>query len=282
MQHLFGDQHVARIDVYLDDASEPFQTIVPPGMLTLDTTAFDDGPHVLRLLAYDARGNVGRRSIPFVVQNGPGITVTGLRAGERIGGSVELEINAFGANEPFDPIRAESSGPVPVWTWVFAALIVGWSVWYGLASFSPPPQYASTPTYERDPVAAANAPMSNKAPSKPSGGGVAAGFDYAASGERLYGTNCAGCHGETGTGVPGTFPALAGDPVVTAASPDAHVRVILGGLKGKRVGGKAYAAEMPAFAQLSDADIAAIVDHERTSWGNHAPIITPDVVKRAR
>ena len=28
--------------------------------------------------------------------------------------------------------------------------------------------------------------------------------------------------------------------------------------------------------------IAAIVDHERSSWGNHAPIITPDVVKRAR
>ena len=124
--------------------------------------------------------------------------------------------------------------------------------------------------------------MSAKAAVKPSGGGVAAGFDYAASGERLYGANCAGCHGTGGSGVPGTFPPLSGDRVVTAANPDEHVHLILAGLKGRPIGGKKYAAEMPPFAQLSDEDIAAIVDHERTSWGNHAPIITPDVVKRAR
>lgn len=282
MQHLFTAQQVARIEVLLDDAPVPFQTVVPPGTLTLDTTKLDDGPHVLRLLAYDANGNVGRRTISFVVQNGPGITVTGLRAGERVGGSVNVEINAFGANEPFDPIRAESSGPIPVWTWVLSAVIVGWSVWYGLASFSAPPQYASTPTYERDPVAAANMPMSAEPPAKISGGGVVGGFDYAASGERLYGVHCAACHGARGNGVPGTFPPLSGDPVVTVAKPDEHVHVILAGLKGKSIGGKTYAAEMPAFPQLSDTDIAAIVDHERTSWGNHAPIITPDVVKRAR
>jgi cytochrome c oxidase cbb3-type subunit 2 len=39
---------------------------------------------------------------------------------------------------------------------------------------------------------------------------------------------------------------------------------------------------MPPFSQLSDADIAAAIDHERTSWGNQAPIVTPDDVKRAR
>jgi cytochrome c oxidase cbb3-type subunit 2 len=39
---------------------------------------------------------------------------------------------------------------------------------------------------------------------------------------------------------------------------------------------------MPPFPQLSDSNIAAIIDHERTSWGNQAPIITPDAVKRAR
>ncbi len=227
-------------------------------------------------------GNVGRRTIPFVVQNGPGITVTGLRADERVGGRVALELNAFGGNEPFDPIRAESSGPIPVWTWVFSAIVVAWAAWYGLAYFSPPESYASTATYERNPVAAANAPMSAQAPTKASGGGVAAGFDYAAGGERLYGANCAACHGAAGAGVPGAFPALAGDPVVTAAKPDEQVHVILAGLKGKAIAGKAYTSQMPAFSQLSDADIASIVDHERTSWGNHAPIITPDVVKRAR
>jgi cytochrome c oxidase cbb3-type subunit 2 len=40
---------------------------------------------------------------------------------------------------------------------------------------------------------------------------------------------------------------------------------------------------MPAFAgQLSDAQIAAVVDFERTSWGNHGPTVTPEQVKGLR
>jgi len=40
---------------------------------------------------------------------------------------------------------------------------------------------------------------------------------------------------------------------------------------------------MPAFAtQLSDAEIAAVVDHERTSWGNTGPIVTPEEVRKDR
>lgn len=55
------------------------------------------------------------------------------------------------------------------------------------------------------------------------------------------------------------------------------------GLSGKAIGGVTYAAQMPAFAaQLTDAQIAAIVDHERTSWGNHGPIITPGQVAQDR
>jgi len=282
MRDLTGDTPVARIDLYLDDASEPFRSVVPPNAVSIDTTALDDGPHVLRLEARDASGNVGRRRIPFVVQNGPGITVTGLRADERVGGRVQLELNAFGGNEPFDPVRAESSGPIPVWTWVMSAAIAAWAAWYALASLAVPSAYAGTPTYADNPVAAAQQPMAQTAPRQYSGGGAAAGFDYAASGARLYGANCASCHGASGAGVPGAFPALAADPVVTARDPGEHVRTVLRGLGGKRIGGTAYASRMPAFAQLSDADIAAIVDHERTSWGNSAPIITPDVVQRAR
>jgi mono/diheme cytochrome c family protein len=40
---------------------------------------------------------------------------------------------------------------------------------------------------------------------------------------------------------------------------------------------------MPAFAsQLSDAQIAAVVDHERTSWGNDGPTVTPAEVTKDR
>ena len=282
MQDLYGDEPVARVEAFLDGAVEPFQTIVPPNTLHLDTTHLDDGEHELRLLAYDTAGNVGRRTIPFVVQNGPGITVTGLRANERVGGRLDVAVNAFGGNEPFDPIRAESSGPIPVWTWVMAAIIGGWAVWYGLAEIATPASYAATPTYESNPVAMAQVPMSqNKAPAY-SGKGVASGFDYAKTGEQLYGANCAGCHGAAGAGVPGTFPALAGDPVVTAKSPHDHIAIVLNGLAGKAIAGKSFASQMPSFKQLSDDDVAAIIDHERTSWGNNAPIINPDDVKRAR
>jgi mono/diheme cytochrome c family protein len=109
-----------------------------------------------------------------------------------------------------------------------------------------------------------------------------AGFDYAATGLQLYTANCSACHGATATGVPGAFPPVAGDAVVTAKDPKGHIEVVLHGLHGKTIAGNAYASRMPPFAQLSDKDVAAIIDHERTSWGNSAPTITPDDVKRAR
>jgi mono/diheme cytochrome c family protein len=270
----------ASLSIYLDDASEPLATYRPPATAEVDTTALEDGPHVLRIRAQDALGNVGVREIPFIVQNGPGITITGLRANERVSGRLELALNAFAGDEPFDPVRAESSAPIPVWTWVMSALIAAWAGWYGLTDFQQPAAFAQ----ENRPniVAAANAPMAEKKPTTYSGGGAAAGFDYAATGPQLYTTNCSACHGTGGAGVPGAFPPLAADPVVNAKDPRTQIDVVLHGLHGKVIGGKPYASQMPAFPQLSDSDIAAIIDHERTSWGNSSPIITPGDVKRAR
>ena len=103
-----------------------------------------------------------------------------------------------------------------------------------------------------------------------------------ANGAQLYAQNCAACHGAAGAGVPGAFPPLVHDPVVTAANPAAHISAVLKGVHGKAIGGKTYSSPMPPFAQLPDNDIAAIIDHERTSWGNHAPTVTPAQVKSAR
>lgn len=278
------------ISLFIDDAAEPIATYKPPARFHLDTTKFADGEHVLRIQAVDAIGNVGVRRIPFVVANGPGITVTGLRAHSRVRGEIEVDVNAFGAQEPFDPVRAESAGPVPVWTWVFFAVVVAWAAWYGIEYFPTPAAFAKTPTYAPNPaLAAANAPAISVAPQPAAAGGAAAGsksvagFDYATLGAQVYAANCQACHGETGTGVAGTFPPLAGDPVVNGANADAHIRVVLHGLSGKAINGTHYSAQMPAFAsQLSDEQIAAVVDHERTSWQNHGPIVTPEEVKRNR
>lgn len=259
------------LSLYLDDALEPFATYRPPATVDIDTTTLTDGPHILRVVARDALGNPGLRTIPFIVQNGPGITVHGLRANELVRGTLQLDVNAFQANAPFDPVQAESSGPIPVWTWVMFSLFAAWAAWYGMTEFSPPAVLAS-----------ANAPMTQRAPTPVTGHGATAGFDYAATGPKLYTANCSACHGATGSGVPGAFPALVADPAVLANDPKEHITVVLHGLQGKAILGKPYTSQMPAFNQLSDEEIAAIIDHERTSWGNTAPTITPNDVKRLR
>lgn len=274
------------VSVYLDDGSEPLASYRPPAIFQLDTKSLDEGDHLLRIRAVDALGNVGWRKIPFVVSNGPGITVTGLRAGSSVHGMLDIKINAFSGDEPFDPGRAESQGPVPVWTWVMCAMVAAWALWYGLEFFQTPSQFANTPTYAANPsLAAANEPASGQSVQRApafTGKGAAAGFDYEATGISVYAANCASCHGAMGAGVPNTFPPLAADPVVTATDPSEHVRIVLRGLHGKRIGSIAYGVTMPAFAHLSDQDIAAVIDHERTSWGNRSPVITPGDVKKER
>ncbi|MFB6374582.1 MAG: cbb3-type cytochrome c oxidase subunit II, partial [Bradymonadaceae bacterium] len=105
----------------------------------------------------------------------------------------------------------------------------------------------------------------------------------ASEGAGIYKQRCASCHQADGSGVPGTFPPLAGDPVVTANDPTRHVEIVVDGLQGKAIEGTSYAAAMPAFGdKLSDDEIAAVINHERTSWGNDAPTVTADEVADIR
>ncbi|HEY9179103.1 MAG TPA: hypothetical protein VIO32_00185, partial [Candidatus Baltobacteraceae bacterium] len=129
------------VRVYIDESVDPIATYRPPARVHLDTRTLSDGEHVLRIEAVDAVGNVGIRRVPFMVANGPGITVTGLRAGSRVRGAIDVDVNAFSAEEPFDPVRAESHGPIPVWTWVLVVIIGVWAMWYGLLYFPTPPAF---------------------------------------------------------------------------------------------------------------------------------------------
>ena len=102
-------------------------------------------------------------------------------------------------------------------------------------------------------------------------------------GAGVYGSYCSACHQANGQGLPGVFPPMAGDPVVTATDPAEHIEIVLHGLQGKSIGGVAYASPMPAFGgQLTDEQIAAVVNHERTSWGNDAPLVSPAEVATQR
>ncbi len=39
---------------------------------------------------------------------------------------------------------------------------------------------------------------------------------------------------------------------------------------------------MPAYKQLSDQQVADITNYVRNSWGNAAPLVTPEQVAKAR
>lgn len=105
----------------------------------------------------------------------------------------------------------------------------------------------------------------------------------AISGANLFAQQCAACHGSQGGGGAGTFPPLAGSEWVTGDE-ETPIRILLHGLQGRmQVKGTTYSGVMPAFgARLSDAEIAAILTHIRSSWGNDAPEVTGREVQEVR
>ncbi len=111
-----------------------------------------------------------------------------------------------------------------------------------------------------------------------------AGYAYdAAKGKALFASHCAVCHQATGMGIPGAFPPLKGNPAVDDADPTLHIDTVLHGAHGKVIAGKKYNGAMPPFGgQLNDAEVANIINYERSSWGNHAKHVTPAQVAAVR
>ena len=107
---------------------------------------------------------------------------------------------------------------------------------------------------------------------------------HAQDGGQLFTLYCSACHGTDGKGATGgTFPPLAGSPWVLgdAALP---VKVVLHGLHGPvEVDGRSFNLEMPPQGGiLPDEQIAAILTHVRSSWGNKAGQVTQEFVKATR
>jgi cytochrome c oxidase subunit 2 len=97
-------------------------------------------------------------------------------------------------------------------------------------------------------------------------------------GKKAYASTCAACHGPEGKGIPGVFPAIEGSKLATGPVEE-HIKTVLHG----RATGK-FSAQMPSFAaQLSDADVAAIVTFERNALGNKAgDVVQPSQAKALR
>ncbi|PSV33579.1 MULTISPECIES: cytochrome c oxidase subunit II [unclassified Photobacterium] len=81
-------------------------------------------------------------------------------------------------------------------------------------------------------------------------------------GEKTYTARCAMCHQANGQGIPGAFPALAGEGVsVDPKRKLEHISVVVHGKAG---------TAMQAFGpQLSLKELAAVITYERNAWGNN-------------
>ena len=104
----------------------------------------------------------------------------------------------------------------------------------------------------------------------------------AVDGGAIFAANCAACHQANGQGLPGVFPPLAGSEWVVG-DPKVLANILLHGVSGKiEVAGQSFDGMMPAFAQLSDAEIAGVLTHIRSTWGNQAEAISADFVASER
>ena len=110
-------------------------------------------------------------------------------------------------------------------------------------------------------------------------------------GATTYAANCVACHQATGLGLPSVFPPLAGHVADLYAADGGRtylIDVLLYGLQGPSdVDGTAYNGLMPAWAQLSDDQIAAVINHGIAGFdGTAAPegfdAIRPDEVAAQR
>ena len=144
-------QQQNKIEVLLDDNKEPIAVYSPPARFELDTTKMDDGEHKLTVIAYSEDGKKSIRNLKFIVRNGPGITVQGLKENEIVEGKISILVNAYSVSskEKWEPTTAETPSPIPSWIWVMFILIVAWAMFYFINQWNPPAEFANTPTYQK-------------------------------------------------------------------------------------------------------------------------------------
>jgi cytochrome c oxidase cbb3-type subunit 2 len=97
-------------------------------------------------------------------------------------------------------------------------------------------------------------------------------------GKLLYTNNCMSCHQANGEGLKGAFPSLKGSPIVLGNDLELFVNLIMLGYDAR----PEYAV-MNAVGldnNLTPEEVTAIINHEKTSWGNNAKTVTPEEVKK--
>jgi cytochrome c oxidase subunit 2 len=97
--------------------------------------------------------------------------------------------------------------------------------------------------------------------------------ELAKRGEKVYAANCAACHQANGKGA-GPIKAVDGSAIVLDADKNKQIAVLLNGQNN---------GAMPAWKQLSDTEIAAVITYTKNNWSNKTgQVVQPADVKMAR
>jgi mono/diheme cytochrome c family protein len=111
---------------------------------------------------------------------------------------------------------------------------------------------------------------------------VGAATDARPPGQILYGKHCLSCHQADGRGVRNMQPAIAGGTWVQGDARALALFVMSGGFDSASRKESAVGNVMPAFSQLSDADLAALLTYVRQKFGNGASAVSAAEVAEAR
>jgi len=97
-------------------------------------------------------------------------------------------------------------------------------------------------------------------------------------GAALYVTHCQACHQADGNGLPGAFPPSKGSSVVLSDNLELYVDIIMNGYDSK----PEYGVMTPVgtMAEFTEHEVAAIINYERSSWGNDGPKVTVEEIKK--
>ena len=114
------------------------------------------------------------------------------------------------------------------------------------------------------------------APATSASGGAGALPD----GAELYAANCQSCHQPNGEGLKGAFPPLKGSKVVLDDNPELMVNIIMNGYTGRMQEGFGAMPAVGTNNALSPEQVTAIMNHEKSSWGNAAKKTDLETIKK--
>jgi cytochrome c oxidase cbb3-type subunit 2 len=99
-----------------------------------------------------------------------------------------------------------------------------------------------------------------------------------ANGKSLYESNCAACHQVNGEGLKGAFPSLKGSKVVNDDNLELYVDIIMNGYDARPEFG--VMAGVGTNMNFTEIEVTAIINYERSSWGNTGKKVTPEEIKK--